>query len=136
MLTPAQAELIADGLVGANKRENANSHRARARTVPLVYRSSALRKLPPFRQAELMEQAFTTVSSRWSVLLTCCAWSLLSAAVLWSLSTYRFSNWSWALLILLPFGPPLGWHAYLVRRELGALLATDSSPESINVPEV
>ena len=135
MLTPTQAELIADGLVEAKKRESAKSRRARARPVPLVYRSSALRKLAPSRQAELLEQASTAVSSRWSALLTGSAWSLLSAAALWSLSSYRLGNWSLALLVL-PYGPVLGWHAYLVRRELGALLAMHSAPDSTHGPEV
>ena len=136
MLTPAQAEAIADDIVEALQRESAKSRWARARPVPLVYRSSALLKLPPSRQAEFLEQASTTVNQRWSVLLTCCAWSLLSAAALWSLSSYHLSTWSVALLIFLPSGPPLGWHAYLVRRELGALLATDSAAKSVHGPEV
>jgi hypothetical protein len=136
MLTPAQAQFIADGLVEEKKRERAESHWARARRIPRVYRSSALRKLPLSRQTELVEQASSTVSSKWSVLLTCCAWSSLSVGALWLVGSSRLGNWSFALPILLGLVPALGWHAYLVRRELGALLAREFALASVHGPEV
>ena len=135
MLTPTQAEFIADELVQAKRRERAKSQWARARAVPLVYRSSSLQKISPSQQAERLEQASTSVSSKWSHLLACCALSALSSAALWWLSSSRLDSWL-GILIPLGFLPALGWHAYVVRRELGALLAADFTSESISGPEV
>jgi Flp pilus assembly protein TadB len=131
MLTPAQAEIIADGLVEAKKLER--SHSALPRPIPIVYRSSALRKLAPSRQAELLEQASTSVNSKRSVLLACCGSTLLCVAPLWLLGSY-LGGWL-SMVVLLSFAPAFVWHAHLVRRELGALLARSQCGE-IGGPEV
>ena len=131
MLTPAQAEIIADGLVEAKKLERA--HSAPPRPIPFVYRSSALRKLAPSLQAELLEQASTSINSKRSVLFACCGSTLLFVAPLWLLGSYLGGSWS--MVVCLSSAPAFVWHAHLVRRELGALL-TRSEREEIGGPEV
>ena len=85
-----------------------------------MYRSPALRKLAPSRQAELLEQATTSINSKRSVLFACCGLALLCVAPLWLLGSY-LGGW-YSMVVFLSFAPAFVWHAHLVRLELVALL--------------
>ena len=125
MLTPAQAEAIADDLIQAEQQRRPRL--SLPRPIPFVYRSSALSKLSPSRQTELFERASALVDSKRSVLFTYCGLSLLCVAPLWLLGSY-LGGW-FSLVVLLNIAPALAFRAYLVRRQLQTLVASVTTRE-------
>jgi len=123
MLTPKQAESVADGLIEAQKRERLQALQMRIRPVPLLflYSSSALRRLRPSEQAQLCEQASRSVNSSLSLLWFSCAWAAACVTAWWLLGGPRFAD-AFPLVMVLIVGPAL-WRICRVRLELRALLA-------------
>ena len=73
MLTPAQAETVAEELLSQQRRAETEAKNAVARRVPFVYYVRGLNSLEPWERAELVQQSTQRIGNQWkATLLTLC----------------------------------------------------------------
>ena len=118
MLTPTQAETIAEELLSQQRRAEMDAKNTVARRVPLVYYVRGLNSLEPWERAELVQQSTQRIGNQWkATLLTVC---LIGVGCLawWMAGLFSRSGVSPVLLVVLCGAIVYLPRAYLVRKEV------------------
>ena len=118
MLTPTQAETVAEELLSQQRRAEIEAKNAVARRVPFVYYVRGLNSLEPWERAELVRQSTQRIGSQWkATLLTLC---LVGASFVawWMAGLFSRSGVSPVLFIVLCGAVVYLPRAYFVRQEV------------------
>jgi len=135
LLTPSQAERIAEDLLNQKRRAETEAKNAVARRVPFVYYVRGLNALEPWERAELLQQSARSVGNQWkATLLTLCVVGI-SCLAWWLGGLFSRPGVSPVLLVVVCAAMAFLPRAYFVRKELRSrlrergVLAHDSERE-------
>ena len=118
MLSPNQANEIADDLLQQALQQRNEVKNVAAKRVPLLFRIPELRPLEPWERSERVGAAVRSVNNQVVPILACLVWTVGCLAVAWSLDIFSQGRPSTAVLLVLSIAP---WHlirAVFVRSNL------------------
>jgi Flp pilus assembly protein TadB len=128
LLTPIQAENIADELLSQQRRAETEAKNAAARRVPFVYYVRGLNSLEPWERAELVQQSTRRIGNQLkATLLTLCLVGV-SCLAWWLAGLFSRSGVSPVLLVVLCGAVVFLPRAYFVRQELRRRLRERQDP--------
>jgi Flp pilus assembly protein TadB len=118
LLTPTQAETIAEELLSRQRRAETEAKNAVARRVPFVYYVRGLNSLEPWERAEVVRQSTQRIGNQWKpTLLTLCLIGVVCLAW-WMAGLFGRSGAPPVLLVVLCGAVVYLPRAYFVRQEV------------------
>jgi hypothetical protein len=124
LLSPGQAESIAESLLAGEREERAKKA---ARVHPL-HDVECLGRIAPVRRAAIVAAARNNVNNRWTTALVIGVPMAIYGAVMWIWADVIPDLVGIALPVVL-FGPAVAVHVMLVRREVEALAQREPAGE-------